>query len=277
MRIISRSIPIPVRGILLGMLLTLFGSGCEPAENHGGQPMSYWIANLTSHDSTLRHRAAQAFAHDVPSSPEAIAALLQALGTEQEADVHATLAEALSALGPDAVAAVPTLTRLLRDEHVAVRQRAAVALGTVGGGSAATVPALVGALADPDHDVRAAAAGALEHIGPPAATAVGPLVTLMKNDRIGWVRLRAAAALGAIHAAPGLAVPALARQLGDDWGEMRRQALVSLAAFGPAANDVSSAIRARTRDSVSDVREAALRTARAIQFTPPAPGQRLKQ
>lgn len=273
MRIVRRDLAIRVVGMSLAVLLPLVGSGCQPAENHGGQPMSYWIANLTSPDSTLRHRAAEAFAHDAPNSPEAVAALLQALGTEQEADVHATLADALSAIGPDAVAAVPTLTRLLHDEHVAVRQRAAVALGTVGAGSTVTVPALVSALGDPDHDVRAAAAGALEHIGPAASPAVGPLVSLLKNDRIGWVRLRAAAALGAIHAEPGVVVPALARQLGDDWGEMRRQALVSLAAFGPAASDASSAIQARTRDTVSDVREAALRTARAIQGARPALGQ----
>lgn len=273
MRIVRVCVTIPVFVWLLTTLLALLGSGCGRAENHGGRPMSYWIANLTSPDSALRHSAAEAFAHDVPSSPEAVAALLQALGTEQEADVHATLADALSAIGPNAVAAVPTLTRLLRDEHVAVRQRAAVALGTVGAGSTVTVPALVRALGDPDHDVRAAAAGALEHIGPAASTAVGPLVSLMNNDRIGWVRLRAAAALGAIHAEPDIVVPALARNLGDDWGEMRRQALVSLAAFGPAANDARSAIEARTRDSVTDVREAALRTARAIQGGHPAAGQ----
>ena len=245
------------------MMAAIAFVGCRRVEDHAGQPMSYWIASLTSPDTLLRRRAAEAFAHDVPGSPEAVDALLRALATEQEADVHVTLADALAGLGPDAVAAVPALIRLLSDEHVEVRVRTVSALGTIGVRSTAAVPAITGALADADHDVRANAALALERIGPPAVTATGALVKVVQGDRIGWVRLRAVVALGAIRGDPGLVVPVLAQQLDADWTEMRRQALMTLAAYGTKAGAAAPAIRARLADSVSDVRVAARQAMRA--------------
>lgn len=243
---------------LIGML-----SGCDRVENHGGRPMSYWIGELTSTDTLRRRQSAEAFAHDAPNTPEAVGALLNALATEGEADVHATLAEALSALGPDAVNAVPALSRLVRDEHLVVRLRAVSALGRIGARSTSAIPALVEALADNEHDVRAAAADALAATGPAAASATPALVALLQHDRIGWVRLRAATALGAIHSDPSRVVPALAARLAEDWPVMRIQALQSLAAYGAEAAAVSSGIEAATRDSVVEVRIAARIAARA--------------
>lgn len=237
---------------------------CQREVTHDGKPIEYWVTQMTSTDSTVRHHAIEAFAHDAGRSPEAAQALLAVLSTEREADVHATIADALGLLGPNALPAAPALVRLLGDEHEIVRARAATALGGIGTASPLTVPALIKALGDPDHDVRASAAAALGQVGPPAAEAVPALVGLTKSDRIGFVWLQATKAIGLIHANPGVALPALVAELDSDWSALREEALMAIARFGTAAASTAPAVRKATRDSTLDVRVTAARTLAAI-------------
>lgn len=238
---------------------------CDHEVEHEGKPIAYWVQQMTSPDSTVRHQAVAAFAHDAGQSPEAARALLEVLGSEREADVHATIAEALGRLGPSALPAVPALVRLLDDEHELVRQRAASALGSLGAESPLVVPALVHALDDRDHDVRAAAIDGLAREGPAAAAAAPRLVGVVSGDRIGWVRLRATIALGRIGASQELAAPVLSQiATREDWPTLRAAAVEALASYSALSPEVTRAVEAATRDTSPEVREAAMRARRAF-------------
>lgn len=257
-----RQVTLPRRLVVMIVLGATFG--CRREVTHDGKPIEYWVNQMTSPDSAVRHHAIDAFAHDAGRSPEAAQALLAVLSTEREADVHATIADALGLLGPNALPAAPALVRLLGDEHEIVRARAATALGGIGTASPLVVPALIKALGDPDHDVRASAAAALGQVGPAAAEAVPALVRLTRTDRIGFVWLQATKALGLIHADPELALPALTSELASDWSSLREEALIAIGRFGRAAISTAPAVRKATRDSILEVRVSAAQALAAI-------------
>ena len=242
---------------------------CSHEVTHDGKPMEYWVSQVASSDSAIRHQAIEAFAHDAGRSPEAAQALLSVLATEREADVHAAIADALGLLGPNALAAAPALVRLLGDEHEIVRIRAAAALGGIGATSPLVVPALIRALRDGSHDVRATAAAALGQVGPPAADAVPELVRLTRDDHIGFVWLQSTKALGLIHARPEIVLPALTSELDSDWSALREEALIAIARFGPQAASTAPVVRRAMRDSTLEVRVSAARTLAAISATRP--------
>ena len=250
--------------LLFAEVAFLAVSGCSREVTHEGRPIEYWVAQMTSPDSAARHRAIEAFAHDAGRSPLAARALLTVLATEQETDVHATIADALGLLGSNALETAPALVRLLGDEHELVRVRAATALGNIGTTSPLVVPALTRALADHDHDVRATASEALGHVGVAAAAAVPTLATIVATDRIWFVRLQATKAPGLIHAQPDIAVPVLAASLRSDWPTLREATLEALARFGSAAVSASGAIGAASRDSTPEVRASAIRALAAV-------------
>ena len=260
----DRRCPRRVLVLLFAEVALLAVCGCSREVTHEGRPIEYWVTQMTSPDSAARHRAIEAFAHDAGQSPLAARALLAVLSTEQEADIHATIADALGVLGSNALETAPALVRLLGDEHELVRVRAATALGNIGTTSPLVVPALTRALADDDHDVRAAASAALGHVGVAAAAAVPALATIVATDRIWFVRLQATKALGLIHAQPDIAVPVLAASLRTDWPTLREAALEALARYGRAAASVSGAIRAASRDSSLEVRASAIRALAAV-------------
>ena len=235
----------------------------EKDVEHGGRPIAYWVQQMTSPDSVVRHQAVAAFAHDAGRSPEAARALLEVLGSEREADVHATIAEALGTLGPNALAAAPALVRLLDDEHEAVRVSAASALGSLGARSPLVVPALIHALDDPAHDVRTAAIDGLGAEGPAAAAAAPRLARVVSTERIGFVRLRSTIALGRIRAEPAMVVPLLARVArSDEWSTLRAAAIEALASYRAQNADASRAIEAAAQDTSEDVRNALIRVRR---------------
>lgn len=256
-------------GLVVLMGVTVSISGCSNQEEHEGKPMSYWVSQITSSDSVRRHAAAAAFAHDAAHSPEAARALLEVLATEREADVHATVAEALGSLGSEGARAVPELIRLLGDEHDVVRERAASALGSVGGSSPAVVDALTKALGDADHDVRASATEALAKIGSPAARSAPALLQVAESDRIGWVRLQAVRALGSVGEPTDEARAFLVKSAEtDEWPSMREGALNALALHSHAARAAIATIRRAARDTNFDVRNAAARGLIAAGATP---------
>lgn len=267
----SRSLPPCIRAhaahVAAPMLLAVLLACREKEVEHEGKPIAYWVQQMTNPDFTIRHQAVAAFAHDAGRSPEAARALLQVLGSEAEADVHATIADALGTLGPNALAAAPALVRLLDDEHEAVRQSAASALGSLGARSPLVVPALIHALDDPAHDVRAAAVDGLAGEGSAASSAVPRLVRIVSTDRIGFVRLRATLALGRIRAEPAVVVPVLVRVAAtEDWPTLRAAAIDALASYSRADRAAALAIEAATRDTSPDVRDAAVR-ARQVRLT----------
>ncbi|MCX4818639.1 fumarate reductase/succinate dehydrogenase flavoprotein subunit [Streptomyces sp. NBC_01142] len=118
------------------------------------------------------------------------------------------------------VDAVDALSRAAEDPSREVR--VAVAKGF--GATAAAPHHLTRLLHDPDPLVRAAAFAALATTGCPAPSAARALAAL--TDTAWQVRAGAATALGA--APPELAVPALAKTLGDANADVRKQAVLAL-------------------------------------------------
>ena len=118
---------------------------------------------------------------------------------------------AAEALGKQKVeAAAPALAELLRDSDAGVRGAAADALGRIG---PKAVPALVAALRHPEAPGRLLALTALRRMAPKTKEArsegVVKALAAALRDKDADVRIHAAAALGAVGADAGPALPAL--------------------------------------------------------------------
>lgn len=256
-------------GLLGAMVASL---SCHSEDLHDGYPVSFWIANLSSPDSAIRKRAADALLQDLSHSSAAIHTLMRVLSTEQYGNVHPLLAEGLRTLGSakamSSTTSVSTLKLLAHDQHEPVREEAIRALGLIAASSSSplAIETLSMALRDPDHDVRADAAEGLGQVGAAAAPVISQLLQVAKEDRIGWVRIQALTALGRIKAAPGTVVPVLAQAARVPSADERVAALVALRAFGAAAVQALPVIRKSSeRDPDSDVRAAARQTYRVLE------------
>ena len=115
-----------------------------------------------------------------PAAAPAVPALRQSLRYPYSRDARFASAEALGAIGPPAVEAVPDLVEALSDEHDAIRYQSAYALGSIGKPARCAVPVLAGLLWDPERQVRIYAAGAIDVI------AGVDLVDEVHEPRPGW-------------------------------------------------------------------------------------------
>jgi HEAT repeat protein len=138
------------------------------------------------------------------ADPSVVIPALEIL-TEQGADAVSVLVEALkhksgrywaslalAEMGPQAKAAVPGLTALLKDDEPEVRVEAAMALGEIGPDAASAVTELAKSLADSTTAVRYAAAFSLGKIGDSSAL---PAIEQAEQDQDSFLRLLAAWAL----------------------------------------------------------------------------------
>lgn len=164
--------------------------------------------------------------------------------------------------GEEAAAAVPRLADLLQDQSPLVRAHAARALGRIGGPAKSATERLVALVGDDDAHVRRAAIRALRDIRPGAERVVPLFVKLMKGaDDSVRIHAMDAVAESGNEAMPFLveavkddaaaywaclviseigadaeeAVPALTERLKDRRPEVRREAILALAAIGKAA------------------------------------------
>ena len=163
-----------------------------------------------------------------------------------DAALHATVADSLAAIGPDAV--TPLMARV-EAASPAARAAAAELLGRLGDRRAA--PALVAALDDADADVVAAAAGALGALGLHAA--LEPLFALFAHPS-------AAARRAAIAAVNGIGAPGTttrARNAMTDADAHVRECAVRVAGYFGYPDSVP-AIVAALRDPDDSVRRAAI-------------------
>jgi HEAT repeat protein len=193
------------------------------------------IARLHHHDPLLRLACARALAElgAVDELPAIIAAL------EEVGADPGDVVEVMLAFGPRGV---PFLTELLVAGSPTERRLAAVALGHVASRHAR--PVLSRTLEDPDDELVADAARALGQLGDVRATAA--LIALLRDRRPWFVRVAAAAALGALE--DPAAVPALVEELDAEEWDLRNAAARSLVALDPDGLDgVMTAM-----DTVSD-------------------------
>jgi len=171
----------------------------------------------TDQDANVRNTAAWALGQI--EDPAAVPALMEAMAGDRSAEVRRTATWALGQIEDQR--AVDGLVRAMRDADADVRHTAIWALGQIE--SPRAVPGLIAALRDGDVEVRRQAAWALGQIE--SKEAVPALVAAMRDaDR--EVRSTAIWALGQIEAPE--AVPGLTGALRDGDANVRQQAVWAL-------------------------------------------------
>jgi HEAT repeat protein len=196
---------------------------------------------------------------------------------DEKADLLKSIDE-LGQLGPRASGAVDMLLESLKDESAEVRAHAARALGEIGPSARPAVKALVELLKDPDETVRRQAIRAVLSIKPEPGTVIPLCIKLLEDSDAGVrVRVLNAIADAGPEAVPGLikalknenaaywaclvlremgapakaAVPALIETLGDKRPEVRREAILALAAMEKAADGAVPQITAALDDELT--------------------------
>jgi HEAT repeat protein len=225
-------------------------------------PLAAQIASLVDNRAErvdVRAAAAQALSG---MGPAAVAFLphLAGLLNAPDADVRVEMVEALGAmvgLGPPVTALAPQVAALLRDPDSNVRRAAAETLGRMGSAADAFAPQIANLLADSDPNVRRAAAQALGKLGAAASPFASRIVSLLR-DSDPAVRSAAATVLGTIGPTTPVVPAQLAAQLRDPDGKVRDLALLVLAQMGAAVGIYAPQVVALLRDREPDVRTAAV-------------------
>jgi outer membrane protein assembly factor BamB/HEAT repeat protein len=140
---------------------------------------------LKDEDSTVAGDAARALGALGAKAAPSVAALVETLGSHEDAYVRVYAAEALASIGPGAASATPALAAALDDPVPGVRWAACEALSSIGPAAEAAVPQLVDALGDEFLYVRIFAAGALGSIGPKAHAAREALTKAAGDPALG--------------------------------------------------------------------------------------------
>jgi HEAT repeat protein len=198
------------------------------------------------------------FCTAVRAEPHSTAELVAAT---KSADAQARL-KAIHELGVSRdAAAVPALVKLLHSDSPVERGYAARALRMIGAPAKSAAKDLIDLLADPEAGVRRQATAALAAIRPGPKVSVPIFIKLMQDSDPG-VRMRV---MNAVADAKGAAVPALVEALNDDaacyW------ACVILRDIGPDAKGACPALVEKLKDPRPDIRREALLTLAAIGST----------
>ncbi len=182
-----------------------------------------------------------------------VAGLVKDLKSDKEADRLKALDD-LGARGEKAAEAVKPIEDLLKDKSAKVRAHAAMALGSIGAAAKDSVPALAELFKDSDDSVRRTAVRAIMAIHPGPKVMI-PLCVKLVEDPDPAVRGRV---LNAIAERGVEAVPALTEALKDDKAAF--WALIILREIGPAAKDAIPAITEKLKDAKPEIRREAVLT-----------------
>lgn len=196
----------------------------------------------------------------VAIGPEAVAALPELNRILQGKDLQETweAGYALGALGPEAVR---VLSAALQSQYPAVMQAAMAGLKQIGPAAGQAVPSVVEKLGHHDPAVRMWAVSALSGIGQPA---VPQLLQTVEHGK-GEVRRGAAQALALIFPSRRKFTPALLQMIKDEEAASRVQAIVSLTTINATEERAIGAIREALEDSDVSVRGAATNALAKLQ------------
>jgi HEAT repeat protein len=225
-------------------------TGGKPQEEKppaaGKPPASQSIAelraSLASSDVSVRIAAVDELGRRAASSPEALDAVVGALGDSSPL-VRRFAAGGLAELPAPPAPALSALARLLRDSETEPRQSASRTLAALAPRAPPdSVPELAAALsnacADTEEAVRANALEALGGLGirgVRASPAVRPALERGLTDWSDRVRAAAVEAVGKLGAGVPWSVGLLAKALSDPRHDVRKQAVVALEKIGPPA------------------------------------------
>jgi HEAT repeat protein len=215
------------------------------------RPVTAWTAELEDPRPQVRVQAGLALAEFGAAAREAEAALVKAL-KDSDPEVRYAAVLAVGSTGSEGAAVVGGLASALSDENWFVRYTAAQVLQKFGPRAKAAVPALVRALQPSDgvkdfRPVRCAAAMvALSRIDPTVKELEGA-ISLVVEKLLGYegdgsdgARAVGAEMLGECGPAAMPAVPALAKRLGDEEGDVRVRAAEALIKIAPEKNAASA-------------------------------------
>lgn len=228
------------------------------------------IGELHAADARVRSAAAWGLAKIGPGAVAALPALTKALREDPEPQVRAEVAHALGALGAGANRpAVPKLFEALSDTSETVRFRAAQALSKTNLAAPADVPQLSARLQSPHPYVRSFAAWTLGNMGSAAHDAIPALIAALEQDE-SFARSGAALALAKMGAVAKAAVPALLEGLKSPDHHRRRNAAKALGKIGPEASAAVPSLVEALKDEDQRVRS---QVARALGRIGPAASQ----
>ncbi|MEI8376113.1 MAG: HEAT repeat domain-containing protein [Planctomycetota bacterium] len=175
------------------------------------------------------------------------------LKSDNEADKLKALDE-LGARGEKAAEVAKPIEELLKDKSAKVRAHAAMALGSIGPAAKDSVPALAELLKDPDEMVRRTVVRAVRAIHPGPKVMIPICVKLLEDpDPAIRSRIMTAIAEQGVEAMPGL-IEALKDDKAAFW------ALIILRDIGPAAKDAIPSITEKLKDKRPEIRREAILT-----------------
>ncbi|MFL5537721.1 MAG: HEAT repeat domain-containing protein [Longimicrobiaceae bacterium] len=222
-------------------------SGAAETREARGTAVTALVGAVRDVNVEVRQNAVRSLAA-LKEDPRSVQALIQALRTDQDANVRNTAAWALGQI--EDRAAVPALLEAMAgDRSVEVRRTAAWALGQIE--DPAAVDGLVRAMRDADADVRHTAIWALGQLESPRA--VPGLIGALRDDDV-EVRRQAAWALGQIESKE--AVPALVAAMRDADREVRSTAIWALGQI--EAPEAVPGLSTALHDGDADVRKQAV-------------------
>lgn len=206
-------------------LLFAIGSllaACSAPLSAQEKPLAELIAAAKSGETAARLKAiAQLGAEGSEAAVEPLAQLLK----DESAEIRAHAAAALGEIGGPAKSAAPALVELLKDEDAQVRRQGVHAIMAIRPGPKVTVPLAVELLEDGDAGVRLRVLNAISEAGP---AALPSLIEALSNKKAAyWACL----VLRDMGPAAKDAVPALTKLLDDPRPEIRREAILALAAM----------------------------------------------
>jgi len=223
-------------------LLCLAGGWLLSAIAVAGEPsVADLIASLKNADETVRENAITQLGGMGDKAAAAVAPLTETL-QDKSANIRAHAAWALGQIGAPAQSSATALVALLKDSDAKVRGQAITALSKIHPDSHITLPEFIKLLEDADPAIRLRILNAITETG---EAAVPALVKALKNDKAAyWACL----VLRDIGPAAYGAVPALAEKLSAPQPEVRREAVLALAAIGSNAASAAPKIAALLED-----------------------------
>src|SRR5262249_8197039 len=121
--------------------------------------------------------------------------------------------------------------KLTGDRDINLRYKAVLSLSALGPKAAPAVPTLIQLLSDPDKQLRALAASALANIGVETASHLTKVLQSANAE----ARASAAALLAKYRGEDTAVAPALVEALNDDSKDVRIRVIVALGTLGPRA------------------------------------------